>query len=397
MNEKVSGEDNAYSGSGATSANFIVPVGGSQTQVVLPQDEKANPLSMGNRLTWQSWKLVLRRTWNDFFLNQLMDRGASLTFFTLLSFAPTVLAAYAIATLVLARNEEQVNSMTDQFISEYIPDEIAETVRGAFDTIVGSAQQGTITLIISVIFALWSSSGYVRAFARASNTVYGRVEGRANVPKWIIMWGLTLALVIGAVLMMGAFLLREDIVKFFLEPIAEPLGLTGTLEFMVGIFLPIWQWLRFPVIAIVAAVLLAMLYYFAPNVRPTRFRWLTFGSVTTLLTIGLVWWLFGLYLTYFAGASAYGAIGTVVAVLFALWMINTVIVVGLKIDAEVLRAKELQVGYDSEKTIQAPPRSSTASVHYAKTQQRLESAAEEIKDRHAEARVDKEGKETDAD
>ncbi|MHA2788506.1 YihY/virulence factor BrkB family protein [Corynebacterium sp. S7] len=380
MSEKDSHEGAA---SGATSADFIVPVGGSKAHVISQDEDKADPLAPGNRLTWQSWGLVIRRTWNDFFLNQFLDRGAILAFFMLLSFAPTVLSAYSIATLVLARNESQVNSLADQLINDYVPNEIAEPVRRVFESIVGSAAQGTVALIIGVAVALFSASAYVRAFARSSNSVYGRVEGRASIRQWLTMWGLTFGLVIGLVLMLGAFLLREDIVKFFLEPIAQPLGLTGTLEFLVEIFLPVWRWLRFPVIAVIAVLLTAMLYYFAPNVRPSRFRWLTFGSVLALLSIAVVWWLFNLYLTYFAGASAYGAIGTLVAGLIALWVMNIALIVGVKIDAEILRAKELQVGYDSEKTIQAPPRSSTASVQYAKTQQRLEATAASIKERHA--------------
>ncbi|WP_156802579.1 YihY/virulence factor BrkB family protein [Corynebacterium lubricantis] len=390
MSEKDPQEGASPTAPGATSADFIVPVGGSRAHVIYQHDDKADPLAPGNRLTWQSWWLVIRRTWNDFFLNKFLDRGAVLAFFMLLSFAPTVLSAYSIAILVLARNEDTVNSLADQLINDYVPNEIAEPVRRAFESIIGSASQGTVALIIGVAFALFSSSAYVRAFARSSNSVYGRVEGRASIRQWLTMWGLTFGLVIGAVLMLGAFLLREDIVKFFLEPIAEPLGLTGTLEFLVGIFLPVWQWLRYPVIAIIAVLLVAMLYYFAPNVRPSRFRWLTFGSVIALVCIALVRWLFDLYLSYFAGASAYGAIGTLVAALIAVWVMNIVLIVGVKIDAEVLRAKELQVGYDSEKTIQSPPRSSTASVQYAKTQQKLESAAKTIKEKHANKRSEEE-------
>lgn len=365
--------------SSSTATEFIVPIGGSHAQPLAHGAEPPNPLERGNRITAKGWKLVVRRTWSDFFLEAFMDRGAVLTFFMLLTFAPTVLAAYSVATLFLAQNEQEVTQLTDELIANYVPDEIAGTMRDAVQAVVGSTAQGTFALIFSIIFSLLSSSAYVRAFARGSNTVYGRVEGRTVVPTWLTMWGLTFIIVIGGVAMLGAFLLRESIVVNVLEPVAEPLGLTGAVDYLLGIFLPIWQWLRFPVIALVGMILIANLYYFAPNVRPRKFRWLTFGSATALIVIGLVWWIFGRYLALFAGASAYGVLGTVIAALVALWVMNIVLIVGVKLDAEILRVKELQQGYDSERTIQAPPRSSKAALKYAATQQSLEEAARDLK------------------
>lgn len=380
MNEQP-GSQEATSGerSTSTAAGFIVPIGGSNAQALAHGPDPANPLTTSNRISWAGWKLVARRVWSDFFLDALMDRGAVLTFFMMLTFAPTVLAAYSLGTLVLAQNQGEVMRLTDELIAGYVPSEIAGNVRDAVNTVVGSTAEGSAALIFSIVVALLSSSAYVRAFARSSNMVYGRVEGRTVVPTWLTMWGLTIALVIFGVGMLGAFLLREDIVINVLEPVAEPLGLTDTVQFLLGAFLPVWQWLRFPVILFLAIVLVAILYYFAPNVRPTRFRWLTFGAATALIAIGLVWWLFGLYLANFAGNSAYGALGTIIAGLVALWIMNVVLILGVKIDAEVLRVKELQVGFDSEKTIQAPPRSSKAALNYAKTQQSLEAAARKLK------------------
>ncbi|MDK6839889.1 hypothetical protein QP263_14910, partial [Enterococcus faecalis] len=82
---------------------------------------------------------------------------------------------------------------------------------------------------------------------------------------------------------------------------------------------------------------------------------------------------------YFAGASAYGAIGTLIAVIIACWVMNIILVVGVKLDAEVLRAKELQVGYNSERHIQAPSRATVAARKYVHNQSTLEQQARELK------------------
>ena len=127
--------------------------------------------------------------------------------------------------------------------------------------------------------------------------------------------------------------------------------------------------------------LIAVLYHFSPNVRPSRFRWITYGSVVALVGTVVSWGLVGLYLKYLAGASAYGAISTVLAVFVAIWLMNTVLIIGIKIDAEVLRAKELQLGMHSQRFIQAPPRSDSSSTAQARAQKRLEHRAIEIYER----------------
>ena len=81
-----------------------------------------------------------------------------------------------------------------------------------------------------------------------------------------------------------------------------------------------------------------------------------------------------------AHVAKIGVVMIIMALLAALWVNNVMLVVGVKIDAEVLRAKELQVGMDSERDIQAPPRSSAAAQQYANIEQGLEAAGRSIKD-----------------
>lgn len=204
------------------------------------------------------------------------------------------------------------------------------------------------------------------------------------VVTWVTMWLITLMLVVGAVGILLGTLLTESIVETVLGPIARPLGLEGVLDYLTGKFLPVWAYLRTPVIALTAMILLSLMYYFSPNVRPGRFRLLTLGSAAALLVGFLLWWGFGVYLSTIGVRSAYGAFGTVLAVLALVWVMNIVLLEGVKIDAEVLRAKELQVGYDSERTIQARPRSSEGTKWRLKVQRWIARSEREVKN----ARVD---------
>lgn len=358
----------------------IVPWKSSSILEVEGHDDARDPFAKGNRLRRESWGLVMRRTWNDFFHDAFTDRAAGMTYFTLMAFAPTVLAAYSIATLIFSSRREEVEQLTSQFIEQYIPSSFSEEANVVVSAIIGSSAQGTFALIVSLAISLFSASAYVRAFARTANTVYGRVEGRGIIRTWSLMWGLTAIIVIGAVIVLFANLLRDTVISEAIYPLARQAGLEDAATYLVQAFLPVWNWLRFPVTVVVVLTLIAVLYHFSPNVRPSRFRWITYGSVVALVgTVG-VWGLFGLYITYLAGASAYGALSTILALFMAIWLMNTALIVGIKIDAEVLRAKELQLGMHSERFIQAPPRSDASSRAQARAQKRLEYKAREISD-----------------
>ena len=362
----------------AEEPDTIVPWKSSTILEVQGHVDGRDPFAKGNRLRRQSWSLVLRRTWNDFFHDAFMDRAAGMTYFTLMAFAPTVLAAYSIATLIFSSRQAEVEELTSEFIEQYIPSSLSEEANSLVGAIIGSSSQGTLALIISLAISLFSASAYVRAFSRTANTVYGRVEGRGIIRTWALMWGLTAIIVVGAVVVLFANLLRDTIVSEAIYPLARQVGMEDTATYLVKIFLPVWNWLRFPVTVVVVLTLIAVLYHFSPNVRPSRFRWITYGSVVALVGTVVSWGLVGLYLKYLAGASAYGAISTVLAVFVAIWLMNTVLIIGIKIDAEVLRAKELQLGMHSQRFIQAPPRSDSSSTAQARAQKRLEHRAIEI-------------------
>lgn len=332
----------------------------------------ADPWARGNRLRKDSWGLVMRRVWADFFHDALMDRAAAMTYFTLMAFAPTVLAAYSIATLVFSSRRGEVEALTTQFIETYVPRSMAEEAGNIVSSIIGSTREGTFALVVSVLISLFAASAYVRAFSRTANTVYGRVEGRGTIRTWALMWAITVVLVIGAVVVLCANLLRDTVVDSVIEPVALRLGLHGTVDFFGGIFMPAWNWLRFPITVVVALALIAVWYHFAPNVRPSRFRWITLGSVVALVTNLVVWGAFSLYIKYLAGVSIYGAFGTVMAVFMTVWLSNTMLILGIKIDAEVLRAKELQLGLHAERYIQAPPRSEFAAQQQVRAKKKLE-------------------------
>lgn len=316
-------------------------------------------------------RYATKRAGIEFWLEAGFDAAATLTYYTVLTFAPALLAIYSIATLVLAGYTEDLRRLSDDFIARYIPAEYADSVRGVIDTIMGSATGGLFALITGIIFALISSSAYTRAFSRQANAIYGISEGRSLIRFHLMMVGITLMQLAGTVLLLIAIVVNGPLVNSIVEPIATPLGIESTTQDVIEVSLRIWDWVRWPVIIVLSMALVGSLYYFTPNVQQRRFRWLSTGSVVALVSAALIAKGLQLYLFNFAAANPYGAMGAVIAVITALWAINTMILFGFKLNAELERVKQLRAGLTAEQRIQLPPRDASGAAAEGETHRKL--------------------------
>jgi membrane protein len=120
----------------------------------------------------------------------------------------------------------------------------------------------------------------------------------------------------------------------------------------------LWNWLKWPILLVIVAAMIAVLYYIAPNVKQPGLRWLTPGSAAALIAWLVASALFALYVAHFASYNkTYGSLGGVVALLVWLWVSNLALLFGLEFDAELERTRELQRGdRDAMQKIQLPPR-----------------------------------------
>jgi membrane protein len=337
------------------------------------------------KLKGSAWRYALKRALKEFGTDGGTDLAAMLTYYTVLSLAPALLAVFSLITLVLAGNAGTVTTLVDDLVKQYVPTDYQGLVVDLVETLIASAAGGVIALIIGIAIALWSASAYVKAFSRCLNTIYDRQEGRGLIKQIITMLLLTLVVLVGVVLILASIALNPSLISGVLGPIAEPLGLGGVLNFLTETFLPIWAWVKWPVILVLVIALIAMLYSFTPNVRQPKFRWVSLGSIVAIVGIALAGVGLYIYFSFFAGYSAYGAIGTVMALLFALWIFNIVLLLGAEVDAEVERARQLQAGIEAEQNIQLPPRS-TAKVEKQKlSRDKLEAQGRELRETHTEA------------
>lgn len=340
---------------------------------------KLSPLSA------EGWRHALKRVAKEFFTERLWDLGALLTYFSVLSLAPALLVLYSLVTLLLASGPFEIQDRVTGFVNQYVAEEQRDIVLSLVDAVVGSASAGRVGLIVGIVVALWTSSAYVRAFSRCANIVYGRAEGRFLLKHWLMMVLMNLSLLVGAVAILVSLVINETIVMRLLGPIAEPLGLSGVLTYLTDTFIPVWNWVKWPVILAVLMILVALLYHLAPNVKPMKFKWLSAGSVFAIAGIFLAGWALGVYFANFAAFNTYGAVGSVMALFVSMWILNIVLIAGIKIDAEVSRARQLQAGLPAEESNLVPPRSISAVVVNKQIHQNVIDEAHRFRLKHSRA------------
>jgi membrane protein len=288
---------------------------------------------------------TLKRTAQEFQEDNLTDWAAALTYYGLLALFPALIALVSIVGLV-ANPQSTTNTLTD-IVNKIGPDSAASTFAGPVRQVTESRGTAGFALIVSTLVALWSASGYLGAFIRASNVIYETREGR---PFWKLR-PLQLLLTLVIVLLLAVMALGIVLTGPIVSAVAEPVGISSTA-------VSIWNVAKWGVIALLFLLMIALIYYASPNVRQRGFAWITPGGV-----VALVVWLvasagFGIYVSQFGSYNkVYGSMAGVVIILIWMWLTNLAILFGHELNAERERDVQFEKGVPgAEKEIQLEPR-----------------------------------------
>jgi membrane protein len=313
-------------------------------------DDPRKPESPGD-LTKPSIFYVLRKTAREFQHDQCTDLAAALTYYAVLSLFPAVLVVVSLLG-VFGQGRRTTDAVLD-IVSDLAPPSTVDSLRPTVQQLVESPSAG-FALILGILTALWSASGYVGAFGRAMNRVYEVPEGR---PVWKLR-PLQLVLTLAGLIMAAA-------VAFMLAvsgPVAKAIGNAIGLG---DIAMTTWNVLRWPVILLIVIVAVAVLYYATPNVQQPKFRWISVGAALAIVVWILASVGFGIYVANFGSYNkTYGALAGVIVFLLWLWITNLALLFGAELDAELERGRQLQAGIAAERELQLPPRDTRVSEKY---------------------------------
>jgi membrane protein len=311
--------------------------------------DRGGPSGPG-RLGLRSWWGAARRTAGEFRDDDLTDRAAALTYYAVLSLFPALVVLVSIVGL-FGDPRATTDAITD-IVEELGPQSATATFAGPIEQITADRGRAGVLLVLGVLFALWTASGYVGAFTRAANAIYEVEEGR---PFWKLR-PQQLAITLGMVLLLALVLLALVLTGPVAEAIGSAVGLGDAA-------LTAWHIGKWPALAIVVAVMFAVLYYLTPNVRLPGLRWITPGSVLALSIWIAASALFALYVSNFSSYDkTYGTLGGVVSFLVWMWIGNLAMLLGVEMNAELERGRELEAGVPgAADAIQLPPREAARS------------------------------------
>jgi membrane protein len=278
-----------------------------------------------------SWGGAVKRTFSQFREDNLTDLAAALTYYGVLAIFPALIALVSILGLV-------GHSATQPLIEN-----LGKVAPGPAKTIFTSAienlQKGRgtagVVFVVGLVAALWSASGYVSAFMRASNTIYDVEEGRPIWKTIPVRLSVTLVLVVLLAVSAVAVVLTGGLAK-------QVGGLIGVGSSAVTI----WDIAKWPVLLLVVSAMFAILYWAAPNVKHPGFRWLSPGGILAVVVWIVASGLFALYVASFSSYNkTYGALAAVIVFLVWLWISNIAVLLGAEFNAELERGRAIAEGH----------------------------------------------------
>jgi membrane protein len=228
-----------------------------------------------------------------------------------------------------------VKSVTDN-VSGLAPGSVASILSGAAQSLQKGQQSAAgVVAILSLAVALWSASGYIGVFMKASNAIYDVPEGR---PVWK-----TLPIRLGVTLITEVLLTAAALMVVFTGGLARQVGQAIGIG-SAGV--TAWNIVKWPVLLVIVMLLFAVLYWASPNAKHGGFRWVSPGSAVAVV----IWLLasagFGFYVANFGSYNkTYGSLAAVIIFLVWLWISNIAILLGAEFDAELQRSRAIQAGH----------------------------------------------------
>jgi membrane protein len=288
---------------------------------------------------------TLKRTLTEFQEDNLSDWAAALTYYGLLALFPALIAM--VSLIGIFGDPKTTTGTLTEIIEEIGPASASETFQGPIESIVDNRSAAGFAFVFGLAAALWSASGYVGAFTRASNIIYETPEGR---PFWKLR-PLQIAVTLAMIMMMALLAVGLVLTGPVVEAIAGPVGLSGTA-------VDVWNVAKWPVMAAIFILMVDVLYYTTPNVKLRGFKWVTPGAILSIVVWAVASALFAFYVSNFSSYDkTYGTLAGLVVLLLWFWITNLAILFGHQMNAERERSAEIEEGLPrAEKEIQLEPR-----------------------------------------
>jgi len=289
---------------------------------------------------------VTKRTAIAFYDDQMTHHAAAITYYSLMSLFPVALLAVSLLG-VIGQFPETYDAIVG-YLRDVVPATAIDAVDASLRDALSSRSTAGAAVIVSVVLALYGTTGALEAARRALNVAFEIKRGRSflrrkanDIALTFVLLGLILVSFI-AIFLGGGF--AEDIFGFI------GLGTAGE---------DVWNVVRWPLALAAAMLAFSLVYFFVPDVHHRAFRWITPGAA---LGVG-AWFgislLFSLYVSRVADVGAvYGAFAGAIILVAWIWLTNVALLFGAELNAEIERERELVEGVPPSETLNLPAKTS---------------------------------------
>ena len=270
------------------------------------------------QIPWKGWKQILKRAWAENKADNMPIIGGGVAFFGFLAVFPALIALISLYGLV-ASPETVAKQVED--ISSQLPREASSLIATQLKSIVDNSSSAlSISLVVSILAAIWSASGGIGNLMTAVNIAYDEVETRKFVKLKLTSLALTLGGILFVIVAFALLAVMPAVIG------ALPLGVVGTI---------LAQVLRWVLLLVIFAGSLAVLYRVAPDRDAPRLRWVSLGAVIVTVMWAVVSLGFALYVNKFGSYDkTYGTIAGVIVLMLWLYLTCYLVLLGAEINAE---------------------------------------------------------------
>jgi membrane protein len=271
-----------------------------------------------SQIPTRGWKDILWRVYEGISDGRILADAAGVTYYALLAIFPGIAALVSIYGL-FADPGTIVSHLNAA--SGFAPSGAIEVIR---DQLTRLAAQGStrlgISFLVGLVIALWSANSGIKALFYALNVVYEENEQRS----FIKLNAITLAFTVGTI-------------AFLLIALACVVALPVVLNYVplpqLGVLLNLARW---PVLLVLIAVALALIYRYGPSRTQPQWQWVSYGSAFAAIAWIAASALFSWYAANFGSFNkTYGSLGAIVGFMTWMWLSIIVVLVGGKLNAEI--------------------------------------------------------------
>jgi membrane protein len=280
--------------------------------------DRGREASRPSEIPSSGWRDILLRVKAEISDDHVSIAAAGVAFYGLLAIFPAIAALIGIAGLMLdpAAIEAQLAQA-----AAMLPPDAAQIVQDQGRKVAQNSGGATFAAIGGLLLALYSASSGMRTLMESMNIAYDEDEKRGMVRLYATALVLTLVLIVGAMVALGAMLV--------LPAVLGSLGLGRVFEAVLS-------YGRWPVLALLMMLGLAIIYRYGPSRESARWRWITPGSVVATVLWLIASILFSIYVQNFGSyTETYGSLGGVIILLMWLWLSAFVVLLGAELNAEM--------------------------------------------------------------